>query len=422
MRAGDIFTVARQAGYRTALIGKNHTYLTEHDVDRFVEFSHGGQRSGPRSDEEAGFDEWLNGLSHRTAVEPAPGGVAVQNPHRIVSHAATWIDSLGPDEPFVLEVSFPEPHNPYQAPEPYFDLFPPDVVPPNVVGEEFLDTASDEMRYLRRIGLKGDPEYVNNMPRARSNYLGMLRFIDDEMKRLVDHVRGVGRMDNTIVLVTSDHGDYFGEYGLMRKGVGMSDVLMRVPLVAYGPAVAARGASESFASLADILPTVCDYLEHPVPDRVQGRTLRPILAGDASSSAYTSAYGEQGIGGSRLPIAELPEDSLPGLPGPDATPGSPTFDELNAVTQAGRTRMVRAGKWKLICDASGEVQLFDVVEDPSEIRNLAAGDGAPPILHDLLVLLARWSMHVEDETPLPRDGYARTRQQPVEAPAALRGS
>ncbi len=411
----DVFSVAREAGYRTALIGKNHTYLGEADVDRFVEFSHGGQRNGDRSPVEAEFDEWLNGLCHRTATEPAPGGVEVQNPYRIVSHATEWIDSLDADRPFVLEISFPEPHNPYQAPEPYYDLFPPESIPPNTVGDEYLALASDELRYLRTIGLAGDPGYVASMPRARSNYLGMLRLIDDQVKRLVNHLEANGRLADTLLLITSDHGDYFGEYGLMRKGVGVSDILMRIPLVAVGFGVTPREhPMSSFASLADIFPTICDYIGAAVPNGVQGRSLRPVLEDSPRVRPDAdSAYGEQGIGGERFTIAELEGDTLPGLPTTDDVVGAPSFDELNAVTQAGRMRMVRVGDWKLVADSSGSVALFNVADDPSEIADLAGKAEHRDRVASLLRVLTRWLILTEDELPLPANGYRRLPQPPA---------
>lgn len=408
VREADIFSVARQAGYSTALIGKNHTYITAEDVDRYVEFSHNGQLNGRVSPAEAEFDGWLAGLSHRTAVEPSPGGAEVQNPFRIVTHALEWLDELPGDAPFLLQLSFPEPHNPYQAPAEYFDLFPPESIPAPLVGEEFLEDAPYPWRHLRLIGEVGDPGYGEKIPRARSNYLGMLRFIDDQIARFVTELAERGFDDNTLLLVTSDHGDYFGEYGLMRKGAGVPECLMRIPLVAYGPGVqSSPQASVACVSLADVLPTLCDYMGASTPAGVQGATLRPLLEGRAHEGEFTEAYGEQGIGGSRFTEDELVGRRLPGLPGPDAPFGAPTFDELNAVSQAGRTRMVRAGDWKLVADGEGCVRLYNLVDDPREVHDLAADGAHEVILGSLMRALIRRQIDVEDVLPIPSAGYER---------------
>ena len=407
----DLFAAAREHGCATALIGKNHTYLREAAVDHYVEFSHGGQLTGPRSGDERAFDEWLTGLNHRTVATPAPGGAEVQSPHRIVSAAIDWFDGLDLETPFVAQVSFPEPHNPYQAPEPYFDLFPPEVIPEPSVGAEFLDTAGFAWRHLRRIAEEGEPGHRALIPRARSNYLGMLRFIDDEIARLIGHLDASGRLDDTLVIITSDHGDYFGEYGLMRKGAGVPDWLMRVPFVARGPAVdPSIGPRDECVSLADVFPTVCEHLGIAIPEGVQGASLLASFRDQHPSvdAERTSAYGEQGIGGERFAAADLERLAfVPGLPVGDEPLGAPCFDELNAVTQAGRMRMVRRGRFKLVADSDTGVALYNLDADPGEIVDLAADAQYERELRELLELLAAWQLAVEDTLPLPASGYAR---------------
>ncbi len=72
--------------------------------------------------------------------------------------------------------------------------------------------------------------------RARSNYLGMLRLIDDQVQRLVQTLREKGRYDNTILIFLADHGDFFGEYGLVRKGPELPECLTRIPFFSWVPA------------------------------------------------------------------------------------------------------------------------------------------------------------------------------------------
>ncbi|AZC14963.1 sulfatase-like hydrolase/transferase [Microbacterium sp. ABRD28] len=417
LRTADIFSVARAAGYATALVGKNHTYLEARDVDEYIEFSHNGQITGPRSAEEEAFDEWLTHLRHRTSTSPSPGGVEVQNPHRLVSHALGWLDALESDAPFLLYLAFPEPHNPYQAPAGYFDVFPPEDIPDPRVGAEFLDDAPFEYRHLRRIGESGEPDYSEKIPRARANYLGMLRLIDDQIARFTAGLAERGVLDDTLLLVTSDHGDYFGEYGLMRKGAGISDFLMRVPLVVSGPDVAERGRIDAqLVSLADILPTVCDYLGVGVPVGVQGRSLRGVWTASEQPDRFDDVYGEQGIGGARFTPRGLDGRPLPGLPVGGEPEGAPTFDELNAVTQAGRMRMLRSGPWKLIVEhadaARPVIRLHHLPTDPAEIRDVSAAPEHRDVLADLMRRLVLRQIEVEDVLPVPSDGYERAGTAP----------
>lgn len=408
VRAGDLFGVLRDAGYATAIIGKNHTYLGDTDVDTIIEFGHGGQESGPRSEREREFDDWLFGLAHHTVLEPTAGGPELQNPTRIVSHAIDWIDRLPEDRPFLLMVSFPEPHNPYQVCAPYFDLFPPDSLPEPVVGPEFLESAPYPWQYLRTIGELGEPGYQDKIPRARSNYLGMLRLIDDQVRRLGQHLDTTGLAGRTVMIATSDHGDYFGEYGLVRKGAGVPEVLMRVPFVVHGPGIGpSTSPRPELVSLVDLLPTVCELTSTEPPPGTQGRSFAGALEpGGPVAPGFESVYGEQGIGGVPIRSSRELTDPLPGMP-PAPIRGWPCFDELNAVTQGGRMRMVRAGTWRLVFHEDGWVNLYDLASDPFETVDLATDPAHAGVLGQMVRRLVRWLITLEDELPLPERGYPR---------------
>jgi arylsulfatase A-like enzyme len=147
----DLFAVAHEQGYATGLIGKNHTYLQPDRVDHWFHLGHDGGEGEQRTEQERAFDRWLAELNHAVATEPTPFPIACQGPYRAVSDAITWIHSLE-DQPFCLWLSFAEPHNPYQVPEPYFSLFPPEALPPVQVGREALDKLSFKWQWTRQLG------------------------------------------------------------------------------------------------------------------------------------------------------------------------------------------------------------------------------------------------------------------------------
>ena len=115
--ACDLFDLMRSEGYATALVGKNHSHLRPDQLDYAARYMHNGGLEPDRSPEEQVFDQWLADLRHRVSLEPTPFPLEMQAPYRIVSQAERWIGSLG-GRPFCLWLSFPEPHNPYQVPEP----------------------------------------------------------------------------------------------------------------------------------------------------------------------------------------------------------------------------------------------------------------------------------------------------------------
>ena len=398
----DLFHVCRDLGYRTGLSGKNHSHLTPQRVDFWRPFSHlDGWMSNPPPEPEAAFEQWMKHLNHGTAQEPSPFPVETQFPYRIVNHAIDFIDAAKND-PFALWVSFPEPHNPYQVPKPYFDLFPPDAVPKRDVDLSGLAGKGFRWQWLRQLEESTYPGYADRWRRTRSNYLGMLRLIDDQLSRLLSHLDATGKARNTIVLYLSDHGDFFCDYGLERKGVDLPEVLTRIPMTWSGWNIRHQSNLPAFVSTADVLPTLCDAIGAAIPFGSQGRSLWPMLTGgDYPRSEFESIYAEVGFGG----LNYGPEDNIPRQWGRVAgAPGAiPTYDELNPVTQSGTTKMVRMGDWKLVFNGSGESQIYNVARDPYELKNLWQSPEASDMQPRLMAELLRWTLRTEDD--LPRSVY-----------------
>lgn len=147
----DIYHVAKDRGYRTALLGKNHTYLKKSDVDIWREYFHdGGPRDGDVSGEEAAYDHWLRDRHFDVVNEPTPFPLETQLPYRIVSDALKFIDGTG-EQPFLLQVSIPEPHDHEQVPAPYWNLFPPDSIPARCVGPDKLPQAGFRAQWEYRM-------------------------------------------------------------------------------------------------------------------------------------------------------------------------------------------------------------------------------------------------------------------------------
>jgi len=400
----DIIDVVKARGYATAMVGKNHSHLTPERVDHWFPLGHGGGSGEGRSPHEKAFDQYLRELNHRVAVDPTPFPVECQGPSRAVSDALTWIRSLA-GRPFFLWLTFAEPHNPYQVPEPYYSMFPPESLPPVRAGKETLDARGFKWQWTKHIGVTAYPDYDRLVPRGRANYFGMLRLIDDQVRRFVEFLDAEGLRDDTLLVFVSDHGDFVGEYGLLRKGPEMPELLMRVPLLFNGPGIAARAEPHpAHVSIADIMPTLCEALGAAVPEGVQGRSLWPLLTGgDYPAAEFASAYGEQGFGGLHYTEDDdlTFEDCV--IPGPKG--GS--FDCLNSGSQSGTMRMVRKGDWKLAFDMQGRGQLYHLARDPVELENLYGRPEVADVERELLADLLAWTLRAEDPLPLPRHRYVR---------------
>ncbi|TWD84703.1 arylsulfatase A-like enzyme [Kribbella amoyensis] len=386
-RGDDLIDVLGAAGFRTALVGKNHSHLTPDRLDHWVEYSHYGRLPPSASaDKDAEFDNWLRDHPGTTATA-TPFPVEQQLPARLVNEAIDWLDSAGPDDRSFLWLSIPEPHVPYQLPEPYFSTYTPQTVPSAATTFDELDRRDFSWRYAGRLAqLSGEAE-PDVLARARANYVGMLRLVDDQLARLVTRLEESGRLADTLLVVLADHGDFAGEYGLMRKGPGLPEVLTRIPMVFHGAGVRAdREPSPAHVSIADVLPTICELVGQPVPTGVQGRSLVPVLTGASDGTDYASVYAEQGEG---PPYRETDlGEQTPGVR--RSADGRLVIDTVNEVTQAGQRRMVRSGRWKLLAGPVGAPQLFDLSADPLELTNLTPRPDVAEILRDLLAKLERW--------------------------------
>lgn len=392
----DLPQVLRAAGYTVNLAGKNHSYLAPEDFDFYGgPYSHTDGPTDRAMPLEKEFDKWLFDLDHHVATEPTPFPLSSQLCSRIVDDAIRCVDGNG-ESPFFLWLSFPEPHNPYQAPEPYFSMFSPEQMPARLGSRESTIARGGQWQWLADLFEQKRPGYDADWLRYRAVYAGMIRMLDDQITRFLDHLDAKGLTDDTIVIFVSDHGDYAGEHGLQRKGAGLPECLIRVPMLFTGPGIAARDNATDFVSLVDIFPTICETIGSPIPTGVQGRSLWPMLTGaEYPKREFDSIYSELGIGDLPYGPGERPELHFPYE--------GRKLDELNAVTQSGNLKMVRKGDFKLTFDVMGRAELFDLSRDPGELHDLYGDPGHAAKRTEMLESLLSWTIRTEDS--LPRAKY-----------------
>jgi arylsulfatase A-like enzyme len=396
----DLYQVAKDVGYKTGLAGKNHTYKKQEDLDFWRQYSLAKGYIPPNAPKEKQreyekYNQWLRGLQANVALEPTPFPLEMQFPYRIVSDAIDFIDQSA-EGPFILQVGFLSPHDPEQVPKPYWDMFPPDQVPPRCAGPEALKNLGYRAQWLHGLEMDAFPQTEQVWRRYKSNYLGMLRLIDDQLKRLVDHLKQKNLFDNTVIVYVADHGDYLMDYGLARKGVGQFECLTHIPMVWHGPGIrSSSAASSAFVSMADVMPTLCEAMGAEIPHGVQGRSLWPILQGeDYPHDEFRSIYTGVGLGGLYYDESDhVPYSIAEGNLGPHA------WDELNGVTQSGNAKMVRMGDWKLICDMMGYGQLYHLPSDPCELKNVFGHPSAAKEQASLMAELLMWTIRSQDSLP-----------------------
>jgi len=402
----DLLDVLSGAGYTTAICGKNHTYHDpETDFDFCAESEHLGKEVGadsePDSPLQAEFREFLKNTRFIDSMEPAPFPLECQLPYRNVSAALRFIDQVPEGQPFFTWVSFAEPHNPYQVPEPYFSMFPPEVLPELKSANMNLEEKGPRFVWIKDIWNKVLGDDKPRIARMRASYHGMLRLIDDQFGRLIEGLKARGIYDNTIVVFLSDHGDFVGEYGMMRKGPDLPEVLCHIPMLWHIPGFEAKGRSlTGFANIVDILPTLCDLIGVDVPFGVQGKSLVPLLKGEPLAGEYDVAYSESGFGG----LYWNNDDEL-NVCTEGASKNYETFDCLNTWTQCGQVRMIVKGHYKMQVDMEGTCYLYDLDKDPLEMENLWNIPGLEAVQMDMLREMTAAILRAQDPLPPPHRRY-----------------
>jgi arylsulfatase A-like enzyme len=263
--------------------------------------------------------------------------------------------------PFFAFVRFTGPHWPYRPDRRFHELFGSDEgidhgfnagaygIRPGAAGEGWRLT--DPEAYRRKIfRVERRPEVLDHM---LLHYDACVRSIDEIFGRVIQHLRDAGLFASTLVVVTSDHGENFGEQGYMQHGPRVNRSVLRVPLVLRFPEDwQRRHAGTRIPQLvrtADLAPTLLDALGRAIPPGLDGVSLLPALRG--GTDLALTAYAESG----REFVGVDPERALPGVPG--------------------KQRMLRSLRWKVVYRHDGEqplYRLYDLETDPAEGTDVAA--------------------------------------------------
>ena len=307
-----------------------------------------------------------SGWNMRNAKLAARVAVADSETAWTTNRAMDFIREQG-EQPWCLHLSYIKPHWPYIAPAPYHAAFGADDCAAPVRADHERDDAHPAYRAFRRHP-EGEAFSRDEVRRTViPAYMGLVKQIDDHIGRLLAFLESAGRMDDTMIVFTSDHGDYLGDHWLGEKEM-MFEQGVRVPLIIVNPSdEAARGAvTDALVEAIDLVPTFLDALGQTIPDHIiEGRSLLPLLQGGAAPArdavfceldyAFYGARRELGLGANNA-----------------------------------RAVMVRTLDWKLVHYDGFAPQLFDMVNDPLELNDRGADAGLAVVRRELYDLLFNW--------------------------------
>jgi len=356
----------RQAGYTTMLIVDTpHMIRDAHYFDRGFDGwwwirgqEHDRYMTNPTKDSterrEAFGTQYLQNVSSRRFEEDY--FVA-----QTMTSATKWLElNYDQHEKFFLHIDAFDPHEPWDPPKWYADMYNPDWKGGDVAGGAYVlgvnrpatsDLAEDELDRLRAL------------------YAGEVTMVDRWVGKLLQKIEDLGLFENTAVIFTTDHGTYLGEHGYVGKRDRLYEEVAHIPLMVRMPDSegSLRGRCGAIVQTPDLMPTILELAEAPCPRTVQGKSMLPLIKGKEAPESRT-AISSPSLVGRMLP---------------------------SWITVTSKVWALLAAR--IDPSARIESELYNLSEDPSETKNLYdEEDDVAEQLHSEMVKRLR-SMGAEDE-------------------------
>lgn len=218
-----------------------------------------------------------------------PTGTEKTGPHVsevLVDDAAGFIEGYDKKQPFFMYLAFPTPHDPRQAPQKYYDMYPVDGIklPPSYMPQHPFDNGHI---VLRDELLAEWPRTVQIAKQHLSDYYAIITHLDAQIGRVIAALKESGRYESTIIIFATDSGLAVGNHGLLGKQNIYDEDGTHVPFIISGSLVEKEDRGRRIDALCyihDIMPTVCELAGIPIPESVTGKSLMPVIKGDVDKT------------------------------------------------------------------------------------------------------------------------------------------
>ncbi|NMM44583.1 alkaline phosphatase family protein [Rhodospirillaceae bacterium KN72] len=292
-------------------------------------------------------------------------------------------------------ITYISPHPPWIVSEPYHARYDAADVPMPVRAPSAEEEGALHPWLKYRIAYGGQPTKPGSglvmgrdydpatMPEAelrqlRATYYGMINEVEDNFDRLLDHLKATGEYDETLIVLTSDHGEQFGDHWLFGK-TGFFDESYHIPLIIRDPRPAADSARgrqvDAFTESVDVMPTILDVLGAPIPRQVDGYPLTSFLTGGTPDGWRMEAHIEYDIGDPSLGTAEA---------------------ALSLRSDECGLAVIRSAEYKYVHFAALPPLLFDLRNDPDERIDRSKDPAYREIMLEMAQRLLSWRMNTEE--------------------------
>lgn len=406
----------RRVGYEPALVGYTTTTpdprVTPANDPRFRNLGAlmpGWHPVGPWEPEKAPYFNWLRARGYPVPKDAediwlpidGPGPGATRSPSRIPAELSdsAWATDCAltylrgqQSRPWLLHLGYYRPHPPFIAPAPYNERYDPATVPgpvraasAEVEGRQhpllaYYVGAVKQSKFFRDGHGLASAMTEEEVRVMRAAYYGLISEVDDHVGRVLDFLRETGQWDDTLIVLTCDHGEQLGDHHLLGK-IGYFDESFRIPLIVRDPSALADGARgrivDAFTETIDVMPTILEWVGAPVPRPCDGVSLAPFLRGETPAGWRTEAHYEFDF---RTYFTEARERAL-GL----------HVDQCSlAVVQDARYKYVHF-------DALPPL-FFDLAADPEQLVDRAADPAYASRVLEYAQKMLSWRLHHADRT------------------------
>jgi len=383
-----------EAGYYCGLVGKLHLRACHADTcpdeeerldDGYSEFNWSHSHADNWTSRK--FHEWYEakGYKHEKRLHPECEHVEIGPPAEF--HQTTWCGELASDfiskneaseQPWLYSVNFFDPHHSFNPPEAYLNRYLdrldeielPHYSPGELENKPSYQTidhhgAYDGNFYSYASMTDKDHRFV------KAAYWAMCDLIDDQVGRMMQALEASGQLDNTLVIFMSDHGEMMGDHGIYLKGPHFYEPAVKVPFIVSWPGRIAPGVSDALVELFDIAPTLMEAAGLKPYEGMQAKSLWPLLADGADRNVHRKdIYSEY-------------------------------YNAMVWYDPSPHVTMLRTETAKIAVDHTGNTgELYDLMSDPGEIKNLWDDPKHQNLKADLLLRLCHRMAWTVDPLPL----------------------
>ncbi len=387
-------TILKSYGYHTANIGKLHFkehYNRDHrDLHPSYGFDHLVLSDEPGCYDDA-YIKWVTEHDPSqvencrcSTVPEWPGKPVVKHPRKphqpyifegpehltssafVADETCEYIRRQHQNNPFFVIAGFYAPHSPINPPKRFLEMYDPSQMPLPMrnEGENPMNLSDERWREIK------------------AAYYALVTHVDDCIGKILKTLEETGLRDNTLIILTSDHGEHLGDHGMTTKGPPGLDSCTHIPLILSFPGRVAHAQKKpQLVEAVDIVPTIVDFCGIQIPPFLQGKSLRPLLEGKPYQERK-SVFIEYRPLPHEIWKAEMSQDPY---------------------HRAWKT--VRTHEFKYCASSTGEELLFDYHQDPFELQNVATQPEYRNRLNEMRAeLVQRW-FTIEKQYPLRTASY-----------------